>query len=60
MSLTEISENTKMGRENALLGNYDTSLVYYQGVIQQIQKLLLTIKDPSRKQKWQQVNLACC
>ncbi|XP_064605147.1 LOW QUALITY PROTEIN: katanin p60 ATPase-containing subunit A1-like [Liolophura sinensis] len=55
MSLTEISENTKMGRENALLGNYDTSLVYYQGVIQQIQKLLLTIKDPSRKQKWQQV-----
>jgi len=44
-----------MGREYALLGNYETSLVYYQGVMQQIQKLLATIQDPTRKQKWQQV-----
>ncbi|ESO93363.1 hypothetical protein LOTGIDRAFT_206522 [Lottia gigantea] len=51
----EISENTKMGRESALLGNYDTSMVYYEGVLQQIQKLLLTIKEPARKQKWYQV-----
>ncbi|XP_013383479.1 katanin p60 ATPase-containing subunit A1-like [Lingula anatina] len=54
-NVAEICENTKMGREYALLGNYDTSLVYYQGVIQQIQKLLTSIKDPTRKQKWQQV-----
>ncbi|KAI0217667.1 Katanin p60 ATPase-containing subunit A-like 1 [Lamellibrachia satsuma] len=44
-----------MGREYALLGNYDTSLIYYQGVLQQIHKLLATIKEPNRKQKWQQV-----
>ncbi|KAK2179300.1 hypothetical protein NP493_497g02009 [Ridgeia piscesae] len=55
VNITEICENTKMGREYALLGNYDTSLIYYQGVLQQIHKLLATIKEPNRKQKWQQV-----
>ena len=59
MSIQEICENTKMGREQALLGNYETSQVYYQGVLQQIQKLLLTIKDTTRKQKWQQVGHVC-
>ena len=39
----------------SLLGNYETASVYYQGVIQQIHRLLSTIDDPSRKQKWQQV-----
>ena len=37
----------------SLLGNYETASVYYQGVIQQIHRLLATIDDPSRKQKWQ-------
>ena len=53
--LSEISENTKMGRESALFGNYDTSLVYYQGVISQIQKLLTTMKEPDRRRKWMEV-----
>ena len=55
-SMQEIHENTKMAREYALLGNYETSQVYYQGVLQQVQKLLRTIDDPSRKQKWQEVS----
>ncbi|CAH1798597.1 unnamed protein product [Owenia fusiformis] len=55
VDIAEICENTKMGREYALLGNYDTSQVYYQGVIQQIQKLLASISDPGRKEKWQKV-----
>ena len=38
-----------------MLGNYETASVYYQGVIQQIHRLLSTIDDPGRKQKWQQV-----
>ena len=54
-NMAEICENTKMGREYALLGNYETSIVYYQGVLQQIHKLLTTITEPTRKQKWQQV-----
>lgn len=53
ISITDICENTKMGREFALLGNYETSLVYYQGVVQQIHRLLQTISDPIRKERWQ-------
>lgn len=49
----EICENARLARENALLGKYDSALVYYQGVLQQIQKLLIQAKEPSRKQKWQ-------
>ena len=55
-TLAEICENAKMARECALLGNYETSQVYYQGVVQQIQKQLMAVNnDPVRKQKWQQV-----
>ena len=39
----------------ALIGNYETATVYYQGVIQQIHRLLATIEDPGRKYKWQQI-----
>ncbi|XP_076466674.1 katanin p60 ATPase-containing subunit A1-like [Babylonia areolata] len=54
-ALTEIYENTKMGRESALLGDYETSQVYYQGVLQQIHKLMSSVRDPSSKQRWQKV-----
>ena len=60
VNVGEICENTKMGREYALLGNYETAMVYYQGVLQQIQKLLVTISDTTRKQKWQQVFIHNC
>ncbi|XP_075228319.1 katanin p60 isoform X3 [Lycorma delicatula] len=53
--INEICENTKLAREMALMGNYETASVYYQGVIQQIHRLLITIADQSRKGKWQQV-----
>ncbi|KAM9469324.1 katanin p60 ATPase-containing subunit A-like 1 [Clarias gariepinus] len=55
MSLAEICENTKKGREYALLGNYDSSMVYYQGVLQQIQKHCQSVRDPALKVKWQLV-----
>ena len=54
-TLADILENAQMGRENALLGNYDTAVVYYQGVLQQIQKQMVRISDPYKKQKWQVV-----
>ena len=53
--MDEIVENVKMAREYALLGNYDTSLVYFQGALQQIQKYIGGIGDPVRKQKWHEV-----
>ncbi|XP_059156573.1 katanin p60 ATPase-containing subunit A1-like [Physella acuta] len=55
MSLSEISENTRTGRESALLGDYETSMVYYQGVIQQIHRLIGSIKDQERKRMWNQL-----
>ncbi|KAF5916368.1 hypothetical protein HPG69_017602 [Diceros bicornis minor] len=55
MNLAEICDNAKKGREYALLGNYDSSMVYYQGVIQQIQRHCQTVRDPAVKGKWQQV-----
>jgi len=55
MSLSEIQENVNSARENGLLGSYDTSQVYYQGALQQIQKYLASVTDPAQKQKWQKV-----
>jgi len=55
VSLGDICENTKLAREMSLLGNYETATVYYQGVIQQIHRLLGTIEDQGRKMKWQQI-----
>lgn len=55
VSISEICENTKLAREMALTGNYDTSGVYYQGVVQQIHKLLSSLVDANKKAKWQQV-----
>ncbi|XP_059895513.1 katanin p60 ATPase-containing subunit A-like 1 [Gadus macrocephalus] len=55
MNLAEICDNAKKGREYALLGNYDSSMVYYEGVIQQIHKYCQSLRDPALKVKWQQV-----
>nr|XP_033804104.1 katanin p60 ATPase-containing subunit A-like 1 [Geotrypetes seraphini]XP_033804105.1 katanin p60 ATPase-containing subunit A-like 1 [Geotrypetes seraphini]XP_033804106.1 katanin p60 ATPase-containing subunit A-like 1 [Geotrypetes seraphini]XP_033804107.1 katanin p60 ATPase-containing subunit A-like 1 [Geotrypetes seraphini] len=55
MNLTEICDNAKKGREYALLGNYDSSMVYYQGVIQQIQRHSQTVRDLVVRSKWQQI-----
>lgn len=54
MSLTQIDSDCKLAREYALLGNYDTAMVYYQGVLQEIQKMLSS-SESEKKQKWQQV-----
>lgn len=56
VSINEICESTKLAREMAVMGNYESSSVYYQGVIQQIHKLLMTILDESRRSKWQVVS----
>lgn len=53
----EIGENVKIARECSLLGNYETALIYYQGVVQQIHRHLQMITDPNLKEKWQEVSL---
>jgi len=55
INVSDICENTKLAREMSLIGNYETASVYYQGVVQEIHRLLGTIDDPVRKMKWQQI-----
>lgn len=56
MNLAEICDYAKKAREYALLGIYDSSIVYYEGVLQQIHKYCQTLRDPAVKLKWQQVS----
>ena len=54
---SQICENTKLARESALLGKYDTSLVYYQHVLHKVHEMLKTLTDPTRKHNWQEIRL---
>lgn len=56
MSLREISENVKLAREYALLGNYSSASVLYQGLLEQINKYVYTVRDGGLQQRWQQVH----
>lgn len=58
-STHEISENVKQARENALVGNYEESNVFYSGAIQGVQQMFKTAPDPDMKQKWKQVIKYC-
>lgn len=55
MSLREISENVKLAREYALLGNYSSASVLYHGLLEQIKKYVYTVRDSSFQQRWQQL-----
>lgn len=52
----EIGENTKMAREMTLLGNYESAEIYYQAVMQMIQRQVHLVDDTSRKAKWNVVS----
>jgi len=51
----DIMDNCKLAREMSLMGNYETSTVYYQGVITQISKLLTVMEEPARQAKWRNI-----
>ncbi|XP_058119161.1 katanin p60 ATPase-containing subunit A-like 1 [Anopheles ziemanni] len=52
LSTTEICENTKLAREMAVMGNYDSAGIYYEGVLQMLRKLLVGMNEPMQKGKW--------
>ena len=54
-STTDIMDNCKLAREMSLMGNYETSTVYYQGVITQISKLLTELAEPAQQAKWRNI-----
>lgn len=51
----EICDNITLAREMSMLGNYESAEVYYEGSLQMISQLILMIQEPTRKNKWQQV-----
>jgi len=52
IDFSSISRDLQISRECALLGNYDTSLVYFDGVLQKIQIYIKSIHDPYSKERW--------
>lgn len=58
-SMKKILENTKQARDMALDGNYDHAGIYYEGVLQQLKKMLVTAPDPSQKSKYTLVGCGC-
>lgn len=52
MTLAELSHNAKLAREMAMSGNYDSSGIYYETVLENVQKLLLGCSDATRRGKY--------
>eukprot|EP00047_Mylnosiga_fluctuans_P004948 m.237482 g.237482 ORF g.237482 m.237482 type:complete len:538 (-) comp13148_c0_seq1:94-1707(-) len=51
--LTQVPEDLRLGREYALLGNYDTAIVYYEGVCSSL-KQQVDKSTGAQKEKWQE------
>ena len=52
MSTTELNASVKMAREMAVSGNYDSSGIYYETVLEMVQKLILGTMDATKKGKF--------
>ncbi|XP_058446474.1 katanin p60 ATPase-containing subunit A-like 1 [Malaya genurostris] len=52
---SDICANTKLAREMAVMGNYDSAGVYYKGVLDTLQQLLISISEPMRRGKWMMI-----
>lgn len=52
MTPGSIVEQLSVAREQAVLGEYESALVYYDGVVAQINKYVTNLEDPFLKGKW--------
>ncbi|KAJ1429092.1 Vps4 oligomerization, C-terminal [Sesbania bispinosa] len=57
-SLGGLQEHLKLAREYALEGLYDTSIIFFDGALAQINKHLNTVDDPLIRAKWMNVKKA--
>ncbi|OMO66854.1 ATPase, AAA-type, core [Corchorus olitorius] len=57
-SLAGLQDHLKLAREYALEGLYDTSIIFFDGAIAQINKHLTTLDDPLVRAKWMNVKKA--
>ncbi|KAK9862173.1 hypothetical protein WJX84_012398 [Apatococcus fuscideae] len=51
--LSNINSQLTVAREHALLGEYSNALVYFEGVVNQIDRHLQTVEEPHLRSKWQ-------
>ncbi|KAK9281717.1 hypothetical protein L1049_004621 [Liquidambar formosana] len=54
-ALAGLQDHLKLAREYALEGLYDTSIIFFDGAIAQINKHLSTLDDPLLRTKWMNV-----
>lgn len=57
-ALVGLQDHLKLAREYALEGLYDTSIIFFDGAIAQINKHLNTLDDPLIRAKWMNVKKA--
>ncbi|KAJ3709321.1 hypothetical protein LUZ61_013026 [Rhynchospora tenuis] len=51
-ALAGLQEHVKLARDYALEGLYDTSIIFFDGALAQINKHLTTLDDPATRAKW--------
>lgn len=56
VSIDEIRESINMARDMALTGNYDSSIVYYEGAKLQLGRFLSTLDNQTRRESWRTVS----
>lgn len=53
----DIAESTTIARESSLTGNYDSSCLYYQSVLQQISRIQIELRDNDKQRRhWDHIN----
>ncbi|TKY64520.1 Katanin p60 ATPase-containing subunit A1 [Spatholobus suberectus] len=57
-SLAGLQEHLKLARDYAVEGLYDTSIIFFDGALAQINKHLSTVDDPLIRAKWMNVKKA--
>ncbi|KAF1859588.1 hypothetical protein Lal_00010172 [Lupinus albus] len=57
-ALSGLQDHLKLAREYALEGIYDTSIIFFDGAIAQINKHLNSVDDPLIRSKWMNVKKA--
>eukprot|EP01135_Chromosphaera_perkinsii_P000677 Nk52_evm5s148 gene=Nk52_evmTU5s148 len=55
LCLENVASDLKTGRERALVGDYEASMVYFESVVQQIQKQFHSESNAKEKMQWQKM-----
>ncbi|KAL5273729.1 KATNA1 family protein [Megaselia abdita] len=56
VTTAEICENAKLARDSALIGDYDSASIYYEGLKSLLGKAMLETLDSQMKGKWKMVH----